>query len=94
MSANLLNAARQALNTLNHLIRMRHLSSVGQSLAVSAAYYLEAAIAKNEKSVEWREPLTDEQIDDLARVMVKGGKSCNWLARAVERAHGIGGSNE
>jgi hypothetical protein len=37
-----------------------------------------------------RQPLTDEQIDDLAREMVKGGKSVNWLARAIERAHGIG----
>lgn len=34
-------------------------------------------------------PLTDEQIDDLARTMVKGNKSVNWLARAIEAAHGI-----
>ena len=33
-----------------------------------------------------REPLTDEQIDDLSREMVKGGKSVNWLCRAIERA--------
>ena len=37
-----------------------------------------------------RKPLTDEQIDDLARTMVKGNKSVNWLARAIEAAHGIG----
>lgn len=36
-----------------------------------------------------RELLTDEQIDDLSREMVKGGKSVNWLCRAIERAHGI-----
>ncbi len=30
--------------------------------------------------------LTDEEIDDLACKMVKGGKSVNWLARAVEAA--------
>jgi|GEM_PF-4572701 len=36
-----------------------------------------------------RKPLTDEQIDDLARTMVKGNKSVNWLARAIEAAHGI-----
>ena len=27
--------------------------------------------------------LSDEQIDELAHEMVKGGKSANWLARAV-----------
>jgi hypothetical protein len=27
--------------------------------------------------------LSDERIDDLAREMVKGGKSVNWLARAI-----------
>jgi hypothetical protein len=31
-------------------------------------------------------PLTDEQIDELARTMVKCGKSANWLARAIESA--------
>ncbi len=34
-------------------------------------------------------PLTNEQIDDLARTMVKSDKSVNWLARAIEAAHGI-----
>ena len=34
--------------------------------------------------------LTDSKIDDLSHEMVKGGKSVNWLARAIERAHGIG----
>ena len=33
--------------------------------------------------------LTDEQIDDLSRTMVKGSKSANWLCRAIEAAHGI-----
>lgn len=37
-----------------------------------------------------RQPLTDEEIDALARTMVKGNKSVNWLARAIEAAHGIG----
>ena len=32
---------------------------------------------------EWR-GLTDEEVDDLAREMVKGDKSVNWLARAIE----------
>jgi hypothetical protein len=36
-----------------------------------------------------RKPLTDEQIDDLSRTMVKGSKSANWLCRAIEAAHGI-----
>jgi len=31
-----------------------------------------------------RKPLTDEQIDDLSRTMVKGSKSVNWLCRAIE----------
>ncbi len=35
-----------------------------------------------------RKPLTDEQIDDLARTMVKSDKSVNWLARAIEAAVG------
>jgi hypothetical protein len=38
-----------------------------------------------------RQPLTDKEIDKLAVSMVKGDKSANWLARAIERAHGIGG---
>jgi hypothetical protein len=29
--------------------------------------------------------LTDEEIDDLSREMVKGGKSVNWLSRAIEQ---------
>jgi hypothetical protein len=37
-----------------------------------------------------RKPLTDELIDILARSMVKGDKSVNWLCRAIEKAHGIG----
>ena len=36
-----------------------------------------------------RKPLTDEQIDDLSRTMVKGSKSANWICRAIEAAHGI-----
>ena len=31
-----------------------------------------------------RKPLTDEEIDDLSRMMVKGNKSVNWLCRAIE----------
>jgi len=38
-----------------------------------------------------RKPLTDEEIDQLSRTMVKGGKSVNWLCRAIEQAHGIVG---
>lgn len=41
-----------------------------------------------------KQPLTDEQIDELARTMVKGDRSVNWLARAIERAHGIGGGDD
>ncbi len=40
------------------------------------------------------QPLTEEEIDELARTMVKGERSVNWLARAIERAHGIGGEHE
>ena len=28
--------------------------------------------------------LTDEEIDELSRSMVKGDKSVNWLCRAIE----------
>ena len=28
--------------------------------------------------------LTDEEIDDLSRTMVKGNKSVNWLCQAIE----------
>ena len=38
-----------------------------------------------------RKPLTNEQIDVLARTMIKGVKSVNWLARAIEAAHDIKG---
>jgi len=41
-----------------------------------------------------RQPLTEDEISDLAREMVKGGKSANWLARAVEAAHGITGETK
>ena len=39
-------------------------------------------------------PLGDDEVNALAQEMVKGGKSANWLARAIERAHGIGGELE
>jgi hypothetical protein len=38
-----------------------------------------------------RKPLSDEEIDDLSRTMVKGNKSVNWLCQAIEAAHGIKG---
>ena len=41
--------------------------------------------------VNARKPLTDELIDVLARAMVKGDKSVNWLCRVIEAEHGIGG---
>jgi len=41
-----------------------------------------------------RKPLTDELIDILARSMVKGNKSVNWLCRVIEAEHGIGGEHE
>ena len=41
-----------------------------------------------------RKPLTDEKIDELSRTMVKGDRSVNWLCRAIEKAHGIGGEHE
>jgi hypothetical protein len=46
-------------------------------------------LAKTSQEIEQPKPLTDEQIDDLSREMVKGNKSVNWLARAIEAAHGI-----
>ncbi len=36
-----------------------------------------------------RAPLMDAEVDELARTMVKGNKSVNWLCRAIEAAHGI-----
>ena len=41
-----------------------------------------------------RQPLSDAEVYDLYRAMVKGGKSMNWLCRAIERAHGIGGQDD
>jgi hypothetical protein len=38
-----------------------------------------------------RQPLTEEEIDELSRTMVKSNKSVNWLCRAIEAAHGIKG---
>lgn len=37
-----------------------------------------------------RKPLSEDEQVKLAREMVKGNKSVEWLVRAVERAHGIG----
>ena len=37
-----------------------------------------------------RQPLTDEEVSELSRTMVKENKSVNWLCRAIEAAHGIG----
>ena len=34
--------------------------------------------------INWIKPLTDEEVDDLSREMVKGNKSVNWLCRAIE----------
>lgn len=41
-----------------------------------------------------RYPLTDDEISTLSCTMVKGDKSVNWVCRAVEAAHGIGGLDE
>ena len=41
-----------------------------------------------------RRPLTDSEADALAHEMVKGGKSAQWLVRAIERAHNITGGND
>jgi hypothetical protein len=35
------------------------------------------------KEREWV-GLTDQEIDDLSRTMVKGNKSVNWLCQAIE----------
>ena len=37
-----------------------------------------------------RKPLTDDEIEELSRTMVKGNKSVNWLCRSLEAAHDIG----
>ena len=47
---NLLDAARQALDTLTHIIGMRHLSYIGQAMAESAERTLRTAIAEAEKT--------------------------------------------
>jgi len=41
-------------------------------------------------AVKERQPLTDDEVSELSRSMVKGNKSVNWLCRAVESPHGIG----
>jgi hypothetical protein len=46
-------------------------------------------IARLQTAPPQRKPLTDESIDVLARAMVKGDKSVNWLCRAIEAVHGI-----
>ena len=38
-----------------------------------------------------RRPLTDDELYELARKMIKEGKSIYWFARAVEAAHGVAG---
>ena len=37
-----------------------------------------------------RKPLSEDEQVNLAREMVKGNKSVEWLVRAVEKVHGIG----
>lgn len=37
-----------------------------------------------------RQPLTDDEVSELSRTMVKENKSVNWLCRAIEVHHGIG----
>lgn len=56
---------------------------------VLTAVYM-TGVHAGKKAATKRKPLTDEEIDQLSRTMVKGGKSVNWLCRAIERAHGIG----
>lgn len=48
MSDTLLDAARRALDTLTHIIGMRHLSYIGQAMAESAERTLRTAIAEAE----------------------------------------------
>ena len=48
MSDPLLDAARQALDTLTHIIGMRHLSYIGQAMAESAERTLRTATSTDE----------------------------------------------
>lgn len=55
---------------------------------------MQEEIAELRDALEQRKPLTDELIDILARSMVKGNKSVNWLCRVIEAEHGIGGGGQ
>ena len=50
---------------------------------------VQSSVDKAVNRMAQRKPLTDEQIDDLSRTMVKGNKSVNWLCREIEAAHNI-----
>jgi hypothetical protein len=49
-----------------------------------ASLRMEAVTVAVAKKREWV-GLTDEEIDDLSREMVKDSKSVNWLSRAIEQ---------
>lgn len=60
----------------------------GTPLANDIACWM-ADFAQYHTTPSQREPLTDEEIDELSHSMVRGDKSVNWLCRAIERKHGI-----
>jgi len=92
-------ALKLALEALEDL-GMKHYESTGEVLYKETFTAIKEALANEalEKMAENArelgldyEPaqrtwvgLTDEEIDDLSRTMVKGNKSVNWLCQAIE----------
>jgi len=59
-------------------------ASISGEDIVKTIYAAMRAVAPNVQALA-PSPLTDARVDDLSREMVKGGKSVNWLCRAIER---------
>ena len=71
------------------LVAIKTLLSRDPCIHANTAIEMIDAIFKEHPAAQPAVPLTDEQIDELSRTMVKGNKSVNWLCRAIEAAHGI-----
>ena len=61
------------------------LKQIDEAMPFPVAKLAQAAIKEALAHRTWV-GLTDEEIDDLSRTMVKGNKSVNWLCQAIEAA--------
>jgi hypothetical protein len=67
-----------------HAVVMQQMTRFHDLVCAEASLKSAAAFAAQPRREWWSLP--EFEIDDLSRTMVKGHKSVNWLARAIEQA--------